>query len=197
MITQTNLFHKTPSSSFAPFFHFKFEPHPFNYIKYPRTYFPLKPIKSSQSPINLTPKISSLHSIKPFVISEWENILKGWLCSAVSVYSLSKIVPRVGQFSTLVSRGGVVGLRQEGLKIGGLFLVLVVVSYWQQAFLWDAALNCVYKIRVHVFDRVLERDLVFFESGNGVSSGDIAYRITAEASEVADTIYALLNVSEN
>lgn len=109
------------------------------------------------------------------------------------MYSLSKIVPRVGQFSTLVSRGGVVGLRQEGLKIGGLFLVLVVVSYWQQAFLWDAALNCVYKIRVHVFDRVLERDLVFFESGNGVSSGDIAYRITAEASEVADTIYALLN----
>lgn len=96
-----------------------------------------------------------------------------------------------------MSRGGVDGLRQEGLKIGGLFLVLVVASYGQQAFLWDAALNCVYKIRVHVFDRVLERDLVFFESGNGVSSGDIAYRITAEASEVADTVYALLNVSEN
>ncbi|KAK1389658.1 ABC transporter B family member 29, chloroplastic [Heracleum sosnowskyi] len=92
-----------------------------------------------------------------------------------------------------MSRGGVDGLRKEGLKIGGLFLVLVVASYGQQAFLWDAALNCVYKIRVHVFDRVLERDLVFFESGNGVSSGDIAYRITAEASEVADTVYALLN----
>lgn len=131
--------------------------------------------------------------MKPFVTSEWENILKGWLCSAVSVYSLSKIVPRVGELSTVISSGGVDGLRQEGLKIGGLFLVLVVASYGQQAFLWDAALNCVYKIRVDVFDRVLERDLVFFESGNGVSSGDIAYRITAEASEVADTVYALLN----
>lgn len=95
----------------------------------------------------------------------------------------------------MMSRG-VIGLRQEGLKIGGLFFILVVASYGQQAFLWDAALNCVYKIRVHVFDRVLERDLVFFESGNGVSSGDIAYRITAEASEVADTVYAILNVGE-
>ncbi|XVF07653.1 hypothetical protein REPUB_Repub06bG0158100 [Reevesia pubescens] len=33
----------------------------------------------------------------------------------------------------------------------------------------------------------------FFEGGNGVSFGDIAYRITAEASDVADTIFALLN----
>ncbi|KAL8094901.1 ABC transporter B family member 29, chloroplastic isoform X2 [Apium graveolens] len=189
MITQTH----THSSSFTPFFHIKYKPHPSNYLKCHRSNHSLNPIKSSQKPINLSPKISSLHSIKPFVTSEWENIFKGWLCSAVSVYSLSKIVPRVGEFSTVMSRGGVDGLRKEGLKIGGLFLVLVVASYGQQAFLWDAALNCVYKIRVHVFDRVLERDLMFFECGNGVSSGDIAYRITAEASEVADTVYALLN----
>ncbi|XP_023637003.1 ABC transporter B family member 29, chloroplastic isoform X2 [Capsella rubella] len=62
-----------------------------------------------------------------------------------------------------------------------------------QAFLWEAALNTVYKIRVFAYRRVLERELEFFEGGNGISSGDIAYRITAEASEVADTIYALLN----
>lgn len=40
---------------------------------------------------------------------------------------------------------------------------------------------------------MLERELEFFEGGSGISSGDIAYRITAEASEVSDTIYALLN----
>uniref|UniRef100_A0A164WKE3 ABC transporter domain-containing protein n=1 Tax=Daucus carota subsp. sativus TaxID=79200 RepID=A0A164WKE3_DAUCS len=192
MITRTPLFHQTTCSSLTPFFHLKYKPHPSNYLIYPRSNLSTKPIKSSQTPIDLTPKISSLDSIKPFVTSEWENILKGWLCSAVSVYALSKIVPRVGEFSSVMSRG-VIGLRQEGLKIGGLFFILVVASYGQQAFLWDAALNCVYKIRVHVFDRVLERDLVFFESGNGVSSGDIAYRITAEASEVADTVYAILN----
>lgn len=69
----------------------------------------------------------------------------------------------------------------------------VVAYYLQQAFLWEAALNTVYKIRVFAYRRVLERELEFFEGGNGISSGDIAYRITAEASEVADTIYALLN----
>lgn len=88
-----------------------------------------------------------------------------------------------------------VQLRDEGLVIGSLFLVRLVSNYLQQAFLLDAALNSVNMIRVDVFERVLERDLGFFEGGNGVSSGDIAYRITAEASDVADTVYALLNVS--
>lgn len=70
----------------------------------------------------------------------------------------------------------------------------LVSNYGQQAFIWEAALNAVYKLRVHVFDRVLERDLGYFEGTDGVSAGDIAYRITAEASGVADTLYAVLNV---
>jgi ABC-type multidrug transport system fused ATPase/permease subunit len=54
----------------------------------------------------------------------------------------------------------------------------------------------VYRIRCHVFERVLERDLSFFECGAGsVSAGDITYRITAEAADVADTVHAVLNVS--
>ncbi|RVX12026.1 ABC transporter B family member 29, chloroplastic [Vitis vinifera] len=71
--------------------------------------------------------------------------------------------------------------------------ILKVASYWQQAFLWDAALNSVYKVRVFAFDKVLQRDLEFFEGGDAVSPGDIAYRMTAEASDVADTVHALLN----
>lgn len=70
-----------------------------------------------------------------------------------------------------------------------------VASYCQEAFIWDAALNAIYEIRVRVFERVLAMDLDVFEGGTGVSSGDIAYRITAEASDVADTVYSLLNVS--
>lgn len=85
-------------------------------------------------------------------------------------------------------------MREEGLVLGGLFIVRLIASYGQQAFLWEAALNAVYKLRVHVFDRVLERELGYFEGKDGVSAGDIAYRITAEASAVADTLYAVLNV---
>lgn len=48
-------------------------------------------------------------------------------------------------------------------------------------------------MRVFVFETVLEKELGFFEGSDGVSSGDIAYRITAEASDVADTLFALLN----
>lgn len=80
--------------------------------------------------------------------------------------------------------------------MGVLVLARLVAVYWQQAFLWDAALNSVYRVRAAVFEKVLERDLEFFEGYGGVLSGDIAYRITAEASDIADTVFALLNVSK-
>lgn len=75
-------------------------------------------------------------------------------------------------------------------------MVKLVACYWQQAFLWEASLRTVCQMRVFVFETVLEKELGFFEGNDGVSSGDIAYRITAEASDVADTLFALLNVSD-
>lgn len=80
------------------------------------------------------------------------------------------------------------------MLLGVLLLIRIVANYLQQACLWEAALKCSYKIRVYVFDKVLQRDLGFFESGNGISPGDVAYRITAEAENVADTLHSLLNV---
>lgn len=84
---------------------------------------------------------------------------------------------------------------KDGLMLAMLLLIRSAVNYWQQAFLWEAALNSVCRIRAYVFDRVLKRDLGFFEGSGVVSTGDIAYRVTAEAADVADTVYALLNVS--
>ncbi|XVF53685.1 hypothetical protein PTKIN_Ptkin05aG0118500 [Pterospermum kingtungense] len=48
-------------------------------------------------------------------------------------------------------------------------------------------------MRVFVFQKVLEREMGFFEGLYGVSFWDIAYRITAEASDIADTIFSILN----
>ncbi|KAK9127802.1 hypothetical protein Syun_016599 [Stephania yunnanensis] len=145
--------------------------------------------KSHHSPLLLP----SLHPIKPFVQSQWPQILGGWLCSAISVYCLSKIVPKVGTFSAFLVQIDANRLSIEGLVLGVLFCVRLIANYLQQAFLWSAALRSAYQIRVYVFEKVLERDLGFFERGDGVCSGDVAYRITAEGSDVADTVHALLN----
>lgn len=141
--------------------------------------------------------LKPLENVNPYLQSESRTILLGWLCSCVSVVSLSQIVPRLGSFTSNLNANAasLMKLKGECLVLAGLVLAKVVAYYLQQAFLWEAALNTVYKIRVFAYRRVLERELEFFEGGNGISSGDIAYRITAEASEVADTIYALLNVS--
>ncbi|PON83090.1 ATP-binding cassette containing protein [Trema orientale] len=159
---------------------------------------PLNP-KSYQSPKphhhSLSHTFNSLNSLSPYVLPQFRPILLGWLCSLVSVYSLSRIVPKVGNFSAILGDfNGVGRIRGEGLVLGLLVLARLGGCYLQQAFLWDAALRAVCDVRVRVFERVLERDMGFFEcGGGGVSAGDIAYRITAEASDVADTVYALLN----
>ncbi|GMJ02905.1 ABC2 homolog 12, ARABIDOPSIS THALIANA ABC TRANSPORTER HOMOLOG 12, ATP-binding cassette B29 [Hibiscus trionum] len=162
---------------------------------------PLKPLNSIKIPLNLqtiqTPlskALETLTKIKPFLQTNHQPILLGWLCSSVSVFSLSQIIPRVGSFSSnLINTVSFSKLRDQSLLLGVLVLVKLVACYWQQAFLWEASLKTVYKMRVFVFQKVLERELDFFEGCNGVSCGDIAYRITAEAADVADTVFALLN----
>lgn len=131
----------------------------------------------------------------PFLLHQWPAVLKGWLCSAVAVACLSRSVPSVGALSGLVAAADLPAVAREGAALVALGLVRCSAGYLQQAFLWEAALCAACGIRVHVFGKVLERDLGFFEGGRGLSSGDVAYRITAEASDVADTVYAVLNVS--
>ncbi|KAM6571269.1 hypothetical protein CsatA_015349 [Cannabis sativa] len=144
---------------------------------------------------SLSQTFNSLNSLHPYILPQFRPILFGWLCSLVSVYSLSRIVPCVGQLpATLGNLNGFTRLRDsEGLVLLGLFvLARFVACYLQQAFLWNAALSATCEIRVRVFQKILQRDMDFFEGGGGLA-GDIAYRITAEASDVADTVYALLN----
>ncbi|KAL1105240.1 hypothetical protein V6Z11_D04G120000 [Gossypium hirsutum] len=161
----------------------------------------LKPTNSIKLPLNaqtsqtpLSKALETLAKLKPFLQTNHQPILLGWLCSSISVFSLSQIIPRIGSFSSnLINIVSISKLRDQCLLLGVFVLVKLVACYWQQAFLWEASLRTVCQMRVFVFETVLEKELGFFEGSDGVSSGDIAYRITAEASDVADTLFALLN----
>ncbi|XP_057871543.2 ABC transporter B family member 29, chloroplastic isoform X2 [Cryptomeria japonica] len=131
--------------------------------------------------------------IKPFVERQWRPISKAWLCSIIAVGCLFYVIPQFGDLSTLLVAGDLSNLRKKAL-IAMFFVVLrSVAQYFQQALLWKAALNVSYEIRGHVFERVLNRDMSYFEGAGGALAGDIAYRITAEAEDAADTVYALLH----
>ncbi|KAJ7976137.1 ABC transporter family protein [Quillaja saponaria] len=184
--TKPLLLSASPSLKLSRLRHFKFlnSTHP--------SLLPSNP-SPSKTPINHYSLSESFQFLKPFILSEKKTILSGWFCSFVSVYSLSKIVPKVGKFSSMINKVDAFKLRDEGLLLGVFVLARLVANCGQQMLLWDAALNAVYKLRVHVFNSVLERELGFFEGKGGVPAGDIAHRITAEASDVADTIYAILN----
>ncbi|KAK4799876.1 hypothetical protein SAY86_025241 [Trapa natans] len=153
-----------------------------------------RPVAAVSSFLDTKLHATPLQSLRPYVISQSKPILLGWLCSAVSAFSLSKIVPRIGQFSSRLAHIELTAIRNEGLLLGALVAAKMVASYLQQAFLWEAALTAVSRLRADVFGKVLERDLSFFEGGrDAVLAGDIAYRITAEASDVASTLYCLLS----
>ncbi|KAK1322849.1 hypothetical protein QJS10_CPA02g00992 [Acorus calamus] len=123
-------------------------------------------IRKSRPSVAITISVSaatSLSPIKPHLLSEWEPTLKGWAFSAASVYCLSVAVPRSSSLLAVPDRAV-----SEGLTLAALASVRLVAG-----------------------------DLGFEGGGGGggggVESGDLAYRITAEALDVADMIYALLN----
>ncbi|KAG7017464.1 ABC transporter B family member 29, chloroplastic, partial [Cucurbita argyrosperma subsp. argyrosperma] len=174
-------------------FHIRTRPLAFESVNSTNSSNPTIEDSESQSNRPLLRSFQTFKSLIPHILSQRNHILGGWLCSIVSVFSLSLLVPKIGKFSSIIDKIDVTNLLDEGLVLGILVFARFVASYCQEALIWDAALNAIYEIRVRVFERVLAMDLEFFEGGNGVSAGDIAYRITAEASDVADTVYSLLN----
>ncbi|KAK7392623.1 hypothetical protein VNO78_21067 [Psophocarpus tetragonolobus] len=124
----------------------------------------------------------TLRFLKPYILSQHKPILCAWLCSAFSVYSLSTLLSTLPKFPSLSAA--------DSLPLAALLAARFLAGYAQHALLWEAALNAVYNLRLHVFDRVLHRELSFFD---GNRAGDVAFRITAEASDLAVTLYTLLN----
>jgi putative ABC transport system ATP-binding protein len=132
--------------------------------------------------------------IQPFMLAELPLIVKGWLCTVVAVGALFMFVPEIGELSHLLSQGDVKRLGQKAGKVLVLVAVRSVAQFWQQALLWEAALNITYKLRGFVYQHVMNRDMEYFEGEGGAAAGDIAYRLTAEAEDTGDTVHALLHV---
>ncbi|KAL2323073.1 hypothetical protein Fmac_027452 [Flemingia macrophylla] len=136
--------------------------------------------------IHCAAKAQTLKFLKPYIAAQHRPILGGWLCSAVSVYSLSALLSR---FSTIAAVNAL-----DAAPLAALLAARLVGSYAQHALLCEASLKAVYDLRVDVFDRVLHGEAACFEGNGGFSAGDVAYRITTEASDLAVTLYTLLNV---
>ncbi|KAL9236233.1 hypothetical protein vseg_010930 [Gypsophila vaccaria] len=136
-------------------------------------------LQSSTNHLGPTP----IDSLKPYLHSQWALILPGWAFGAVSVFSLSVIVPKAGSLSLSSNFS-------DANLVASLFALRLAANYLQQALLWQAAFNCEFEIRKHVFRSVLQRDLGYFDA---LSAADVAHRITSEAAHVADTVFSLLN----
>jgi ABC-type multidrug transport system fused ATPase/permease subunit len=135
--------------------------------------------------------------IEPFLVAEIGLILRGWVCTAVAVGALFLTVPQIGNLSNLLAKGDMQQLFPKAGQVLALVMVRSVAQFWQQAFLWEAALKITYQLRAHVYARVLKRDMDYFEGGEGgAAAGDVAFRLTAEAEDVGDTVHSLLHVSD-
>jgi len=149
---------------------------------------------SSRNLLLTVPMSQSFPLIQPFMLAELPLIVKGWLCTVVAVGALFMFVPEIGELSHLLSQGDVKRLGQKAGKVLVLVAVRSVAQFWQQALLWEAALNITCKLRGFVYQHVLNRDMEYFEGEGGAAAGDIAYRLTAEAEDTGDTVHALLHV---
>nr|CAB3486989.1 unnamed protein product [Digitaria exilis] len=143
-----------------------------------------------------------LAEVFPYISAEWETISKGWACAAAAVFCLSRAVPAAGRLPrALAAAGGGAGARaavdvaaRGGLALAAFASARAAAAYAQQALLWEAALRAAGRLRERAFERLLERDLAFFEGRGGVAAGDVAHRIVDEADDVADAVFSVLNV---
>eukprot|EP00850_Spirogloea_muscicola_P013182 SM000088S23723 [mRNA] locus=s88:287334:290931:+ [translate_table: standard] len=114
--------------------------------------------------------------------------------TGIAVACLLAAVPRIGSLSSLVAAGDVPAL----LRHTGVLLAVVaarsVALYFQSAWLWEAALGATLAMRRFVFAAVQRLDMERFEGRGSVPVGDTAYRLTAEAEDAGDTIYAFLHM---
>ncbi|RLM65037.1 hypothetical protein C2845_PM16G06990 [Panicum miliaceum] len=142
-----------------------------------------------------------LAEVFPYIAAEWETIGKGWACAAAAVYCLSRAVPAAGRLPrALAAAGGGVGAgaavdvaARGGLALAAFASARAAAASAQQALLWEAALRAAGRLRERAFERLLERDLAFFEGREGVAAGDVAHRIADEADDVADAVFSVLN----
>lgn len=154
-------------------------------------------IKDSSPPVPPYP----LAEVFPYISTEWETIAKGWACAAAAVFCLSRAVPAAGRLPrALAAAGGGAGVAVDVAARGGLALAAfasarAATAYAQQALLWEAALRAAGRLRERAFERLLERDLAFFEGRGGAAAGDVAHRIADEADDVADAVFSVLNLS--
>ncbi|KAE8774727.1 ABC transporter B family member 29, chloroplastic [Hordeum vulgare] len=138
-----------------------------------------------------------LSEVLPYVAAEWRAIAKGWACAAAAVYCLSRTVPAAGRLPRALAAGAGGGVSAEVSRgvvaLAALASARAAAAYVQQALLWEAALRAVARLRGRAFERLLARDLAFFDGREGMAPGDIAHRITDEADDVADAVYSVLN----
>ncbi|KAM3367334.1 hypothetical protein ACQJBY_016128 [Aegilops geniculata] len=138
-----------------------------------------------------------LSEVLPYVAAEWRTIAKGWACAAAAVYCLSRTVPAAGRLPRALAAGVGGGVSAEVSRgvvaLAAFASARAAAAYVQQALLWEAALRAVWRLRERAFERLLSRDLAFFDGREGMAAGDIAHRITDEADDVADAVYSVLN----
>ncbi|KAF7009114.1 hypothetical protein CFC21_023711 [Triticum aestivum] len=144
-----------------------------------------------------SPPSYPLSEVFPYVAAEWRTIAKGWACAAAAVYCLSRTVPAAGRLPRALAAGVGGGVSAEVSRgvvaLAAFASARAAAAYVQQALLWEAALRAVWRLRERAFERLLARDLAFFDGREGIAAGDIAHRITDEADDVADAVYSVLN----
>lgn len=138
------------------------------------------------------PLSQTLPLIMPFLAAEWPLICKAWTCTLISVLALFFFIPLTGQISSILGKGDLQCLGRKCMLATFLLALRSGTKFLQQCLLWEVALKVTYNIRCYVFERVAQNDAAYFEGRGAAASGDIAYRITAEAQDTGDSVYCLL-----
>ena len=142
---------------------------------------------------------NSLVQLSAFV--PWWKVLLSWCATGIALAALLIAVPQFGIVGGRLGQGDLTGLTSSASVLSLALLVRSVAQYLQDTWLWEVAAEVTQRTRNSIYAHLLSADIRTFEMQRsehtkegiaGFETGDLTYRLTAEAETTGAICFAAL-----
>jgi ATP-binding cassette, subfamily B, bacterial len=128
---------------------------------------------------------SNYWQLLPYVRTQWETILKGFVGIIGYVLATLTLINLAGKLAIPFGQGNVVAIAQLTGVCALVFLVRGFFQSMQDLYMARAALRIAFHLRQQVYTHLQKLNLSYFETAK---AGDLSYRLTEDVDRVGEVI---------
>ncbi|MBD2778190.1 ABC transporter ATP-binding protein [Iningainema tapete] len=133
---------------------------------------------------------SNYWQLLPYIRTQWQNIVKGFVGILGYVFATLALITLVKQLSTAFGQGNVIEITKVIGILAGVFLTRGFFQSVQDIYMAKAALRIAFNLRKQVYAHLQKLNLSYFETAK---AGDLSYRLTEDVDRVGEVVHKLLH----